>query len=470
MNEHPNVDNDNLGLSQFSSDYDELSESKKDILNNKYNCSICLTIIKNENPLFCYICQKIFHHSCLKNWDTRLKQMHKTLSCPICRNQLPIQEWKEKRNHDEDRTEEAEILNKVHKFSSSNEYSQKSANLLRIILKRFNDMHSLIDHQKNNKLNELIEQFASNLFDPSIDDISIAILEELEFLEEYIEKKEIIKKNDIIYLNEINLKYVVEKEGIENIFGENFVINNLNKINLIINGKKSPLVKEYYLKKGENNVKICVKNTLTNLESMFMFCKTLKNIDELKYLNTKDVTNFSLMFENCELTDINPLENWDTSNGTNFSSMFSCCQSLTNIKALKNWDVSSGTNFSSMFYGCKSLWDLNSLQKWNVSKGINFNSMFFDCKSLYNLKPLKDWNVSNGANFGYMFGSCLLLSNLKPLENWNVSNGNIFYKMFSDLKLLKDIKPLQNWNVSKGEDFKDMFIGCELLNLNYLKK
>ena len=92
--------------------------------------------------------------------------------------------------------------------------------------------------------------------------------------------------------------------------------------------KNHPLVHEYNLKKGENNVKICIKKTLTNLEAMFMFCKSLKNIDELKHLITKDVTNFSLMFENCELYDIRPLENWDTSKGKNFSSMFSFCQSL----------------------------------------------------------------------------------------------------------------------------------------------
>ena len=47
--------------------YNKLSESKQDILDEKYNCYICNSNIKNENPYFCYICQKIFHEKCLKD-------------------------------------------------------------------------------------------------------------------------------------------------------------------------------------------------------------------------------------------------------------------------------------------------------------------------------------------------------------------------------------------------------------------
>ena len=56
-----------------------------------------------------------------------------------------------------------------------------------------------------------------------------------------------------------------------------------------------------------------IKVKLTNLNCMFESCKYLKNIDELKYLNVKDIKNVSFMFYECS--------------------------SLSNIKALKNWDV-----------------------------------------------------------------------------------------------------------------------------------
>ena len=57
----------------------------------------------------------------------------------------------------------------------------------------------------------------------------------------------------------INLIYDVEEENIENIFGLDFVINNKNNIELIINGEKSELVEEYRLKKGENIIQMIIK-------------------------------------------------------------------------------------------------------------------------------------------------------------------------------------------------------------------
>ena len=55
------INKDDLEKSIFSINYDKLSESKQDILDEKYNCNICSIIIKNENPYLYYKCQKIFH-------------------------------------------------------------------------------------------------------------------------------------------------------------------------------------------------------------------------------------------------------------------------------------------------------------------------------------------------------------------------------------------------------------------------
>jgi uncharacterized CHY-type Zn-finger protein len=107
--------------SVFAKNYDELPELKKEILNQKYSCSICLELIKYENPFLCYVCQKIFHHSCLKSWVTRQNQLGKVLSCPNCRNELPFEKWKEQRNYDENRTKDVVILNQLGKsFNTKN--------------------------------------------------------------------------------------------------------------------------------------------------------------------------------------------------------------------------------------------------------------------------------------------------------------------------------------------------------------
>ena len=50
----------NLQESVYAINYDKLSESKQDILDEKYNCNICEITIKDEKPLLCYRCQKNF--------------------------------------------------------------------------------------------------------------------------------------------------------------------------------------------------------------------------------------------------------------------------------------------------------------------------------------------------------------------------------------------------------------------------
>ena len=142
------------------------------------------------------------------------------------------------------------------------------------------------------------------------------------------------------YRNEINLTYYAEENGPENIFGENFVKNNNNNIDLFINQTKSSLVSQFILKKGKNDIKIIIKNDLNNLEYMFYGCKSLVNIEELKYLDTRRVTNFSYIFWGCSsLSDIKPIEQWEVSNGTNFSNIFSKQNLSDKLKTFNNWKI-----------------------------------------------------------------------------------------------------------------------------------
>ena len=264
----------------------------------------------------------------------------------------------------------------------------------------------------------------------------------------------------------INLIYYTEKENItENIFGTKFVLNNIKNIKIIIDGETFELIDKYELKKGENNIKIKIKNKISNLSYMFYDCNTLKNIEELKYLDTKNVNNFSHMFCYCNLlSNIKSLETWDVSNGNNFSYMFSYCNGISNIEPLGKWNVSNGNDFSFMFSYCEKLSDIRPLENWNVSNGINFSYMFNHCYDLLDISPLENWNFSQGNNFSYMFKCCKLLSNIKPLEKWDVSNGNNFSYIFCECSSLSDIKPLENWNVSNGNNFSNFFSECSSLS------
>ena len=67
------IKEDDLDKSIFSINYNKLSESKKDILDEKYNYNICSILIKNEKQYLCYKCQKIFHEKYLKDWENKCK-------------------------------------------------------------------------------------------------------------------------------------------------------------------------------------------------------------------------------------------------------------------------------------------------------------------------------------------------------------------------------------------------------------
>jgi hypothetical protein len=105
------------------------------------------------------------------------------------------------------------------------------------------------------------------------------------------------EKNE--YRNTIELIYCSKIRNLTNIFGTEFVNFNRNNINLTINNIKTPLVDQFMLTKGENKIKLYIKNKLTNLSYMFYGCYNLKNIKELKYLDTTNVKNFSRLFWGC---------------------------------------------------------------------------------------------------------------------------------------------------------------------------
>ena len=388
------------------------------------------------------------------------------MSCPNCRNELPLNKWKEKLDFKEMRENDADIMSQMNSDSlSPNQYIIKSNELFEKILLELNEIYSLIHSNENQKLNDLINRIKNNITTPSIDDITIEILDQLKLIKNYIKAIPVNKNNNEENKNDSDLEYFTEEEGICDIFGEIFVKNNINNIELIINGKPNKLVDKYVLLKGKNVIKMIIKNDLKNIEEMFNGCKTLININPLKNLDIKYITSMSGMFNGCEsLKDIKPLENWNVSKIEDLSYLFYSCKSLTDINPLKNWDVSICKKFKRMFSECNFLSDISALKNWNVSNGDNFSGMFYECYYLEDLTPLNNWDVSNCYDFGHMFGRLKILTDLTPLKNWNVAKSENFKCTFYECKKLSDLKPLQNWDVSLCEDFSYMFEGCASLS------
>ena len=245
--------------------------------------------------------------------------------------------------------------------------------------------------------------------------------------EKSLNEKNDINKKIIQYKNEIELIYVTSFKGDQTIFGKDFVNINKYNIELIINGKKSDLVHSYNLKYGKNIIKLIIKNKLTNLKGMFCGCKSLKNIEQLQYLDVKEVNNLSDIFDGCTfLSDINPLQYWDVSNCEVFSNMFSKCSSLINIIPIQNWDVSKAVSLAGMFSKCSALSNIKPLQNWNVLKCKNFSYMFDGCKILSNIFPLENWNILKGEQFLFIFDECPLI-NIEQIKKWILINDKFKY-------------------------------------------
>ena len=505
------LDHDIFEHSLFDINFNRLSESKQEILEQKYSCNICTIMIKNEKPFFCYKCQKIFHEKCLKDWDKQCKLQNKKLICPSCRNELSIEKWNKKLDYEDNRNYNANLMNKINEYRltsnmSNNiniikdkkinelkgneikqfnlinkyeKYIDKTIALFKNILNEINMIHYALKLEQNDKLKNLIDLNTLDFQNLDLDDITNEINIEFEKLKIHIMKnnktnininqnknkknnKNIsITKNKLIKQNNNSTKNIFNANNINNI---NYVknANIINSINNHQNNQKK--IKINVVKKEEYKDKINLK--------YFVKSKGINNIFGLDFIE-KNKDNIELLINGKKNVLVNRYELKEGENNitiiikkrlNKLSYMFSLCSSLIDISELKYLDVTEVTNFEYMFSQCSSLTDINSLLQWNVSNGTNFEGMFFYCSSLSDINPLKNWNVSKGNNFSNMFYGCSSLSNINPLYNWDVSNSTTFSNIFYKCSSLSDIKSLNNWNVSNVINFQNMFYGCSTLS------
>lgn len=247
------TENDILDQSIFSLNYNELSEKDKEILDEQYNCLLCTQIIKNQNPYFCYSCQKVYHIKCLEEWDRKRRINNKNLDCPFCRKELPLEKWQRKLDFQEKRNKDAEIMNKLNKYEKTmnnnkikqyEKYIIKTCIFIQNILNKINEINSFIGENNTNNLNKLIKKISFNYIVSSIDAISTTVMIELGKIEKIFNKKlkieteqknifenRIKKLNDEI--NEIQERYLYindEQKKVLSLFHPKIIINELNKL------------------------------------------------------------------------------------------------------------------------------------------------------------------------------------------------------------------------------------------------
>ena len=254
-NNNNNINNEE---SLFSINYNQLSKSKKEIYDNKYNCPICLTHIKNENPYFCYKCQKIYHTNCLNDWDKKRGSPDQILKCPSCNNALPLKEWKKKLDHEENRKNDENILNELNRLNNLhnnynikgenenkmkelryeiikikeeyNNYIKLTSKILRNIFIKIDEINKLINHPINYNLKRIID---SNQIITLNNNINNLFIQEIEKIKKYI----INLNNNNYFIPSTQIyenQYLVDYNNYEY---QTIIESNRNEINLVYNSK-----------------------------------------------------------------------------------------------------------------------------------------------------------------------------------------------------------------------------------------
>ena len=115
----------------------------------------------------------------------------------------------------------------------------------------------------------------------------------------------------------------------------------------------------------------------------FRDCNNLKTIENIKYLNTSEVTDMRAMFYGCESLNSIDVSNFNTAKVKDMRYMFYGCISLQFLD-LSNFNTENVEITFLMFSGCTKLKAIYASDKFTTDKITSSNSdnMFRDCRSL----------------------------------------------------------------------------------------
>ena len=153
----------------------------------------------------------------------------------------------------------------------------------------------------------------------------------------------------------------------------------------------------------------------TSCYKWFWWCGNLKQVEGIKNLNTKEVTDMADMF--CECKDLSSLDvsGFNTEKVTDMSGMFYDCISLKLLDVAK-FNTANVKSMSNMFYRCYNL-DLLNVTNFNTANVTNMQGMFYSCFALttiYASDKFVTGKVTDGSN---MFSNCINLKGFIDCKN-----------------------------------------------------
>ena len=162
----------------------------------------------------------------------------------------------------------------------------------------------------------------------------------------------------------------------------------------------------------------------TSCYMWFYLCGNLNQVEGIKNLNTKEVTDMAGMF--CKCRDLSSLDvsGFNTEKVTDMSKMFNECISLKLLDVAK-FNTANVKSMSNMFDNCQNLASLN-VTNFNTANVTNMQGMFSGCSaltSIYASDKFVTTNVETGSN---MFFNCIKLKGFIDNKNNSDKTDHIF--------------------------------------------
>ena len=173
----------------------------------------------------------------------------------------------------------------------------------------------------------------------------------------------------------------------------------------------------------------------TSTSLWFQQCVKLQDIKDIRNLNTENVIDMSLMFQDCSSLASLDLSNFNTEKVTDMGGMFESCSFLASLD-LSSFNTEKVTDMHGMFNHCSSLPSLD-LTSFNTENVTTMEGMFWNCSSLASL-DLTGFNTANVTDMTIMFRGSSSLTTIYCNDDWSVGGKVDYYRgMFSKCPNLK---------------------------------
>ena len=197
---------------------------------------------------------------------------------------------------------------------------------------------------------------------------------------------------------------------------------------------------------------------VTDMTFMFYGCSSLETLD-VSGFDTRNVTSMYCLFGACGLLTSLDVSGFNTEKVTDMCGMFVDCESLTSLD-VSGFNTEKVTDMNSMFYGCMQVGvlDVTGFDTRNVT---NMHGMFGSCMALYSL-DVSGFNTDKVTDMEWMFLSCGSLYTL-DVSGFNTDNVTTMNGMFSYCSNVSTID-VSRFNTAKVTGMNTMFEGCSSLS------